>query len=123
MQQTGDYQVIAVVPSSYGQYTIWAYRPAKRSEHHVATSERALYRSGAGRHRIYGLGLPAAPSDEEKTGYCRPEPGPIIRTSLASFGALLISQARFVFLNAAIHVVVLAVRGVHHRLLRHLPVR
>ncbi len=31
MQQTGDYQVVAVVPSSYGQYTIWGYRPAKRS--------------------------------------------------------------------------------------------
>jgi 4-amino-4-deoxy-L-arabinose transferase-like glycosyltransferase len=32
MQQTGDYQVVAVVPSSYGQYTIWGYRPAKQSE-------------------------------------------------------------------------------------------
>ena len=33
MQQTGDYQVVAVVASSYGQYTIWGYRPAKQSEH------------------------------------------------------------------------------------------
>jgi cellulose synthase (UDP-forming) len=66
----------------------------------MATSERALYRTGPGRHRRYGLGLPAAPSDEEKTGYSDRNLALIIRTSLASFGALLISQARFVFLNA-----------------------
>ena len=89
----------------------------------MATSERALYRSGPGRHRRYGLGLPAAPSDEEKTGYCDRNLALIIRTSLASFGALLISQARFVFLNALFTWVVLAVLGVHHRLLRHLSVR
>lgn len=67
----------------------------------MATAERALYRSGPGRHRRYGLGLPAAPSDAEKTGYADRNLALIIRTSLASFGALLISQARFVFLSPA----------------------
>jgi cellulose synthase/poly-beta-1,6-N-acetylglucosamine synthase-like glycosyltransferase len=65
----------------------------------MATAERALYRSGPGRHRRYGLGLPAAPTDAEKTSYADRNIALIIRTSLASFGALLISQARFVFLN------------------------
>jgi 4-amino-4-deoxy-L-arabinose transferase-like glycosyltransferase len=32
MQQVGGYQVVAVVPSSLGQYTIWAHDPAQRSE-------------------------------------------------------------------------------------------
>ena len=46
MQQTGDYQVVAVVASSYGQYTIWGYRRRSNRSTNVATSERALYRSG-----------------------------------------------------------------------------
>ena len=32
MQQAGGYQVVAVVPSSVGQYTIWAYEPPQESE-------------------------------------------------------------------------------------------
>jgi hypothetical protein len=31
MQQVGNYQVVSVVPSSTGQYTIWAYQPLKPS--------------------------------------------------------------------------------------------
>jgi len=31
LQQTGSYQVVAVVPSSVGQYTIWAYKPPQES--------------------------------------------------------------------------------------------
>ena len=65
----------------------------------MATTERALYRSRPGRHRKYGLGLPAAPSDAEKISYADRNQALIIRTSLASFGCLLISQTRFVFLN------------------------
>ena len=65
----------------------------------MATAERAVQRAGAGRHRSYGLDLPAAPTDEETTRYVDPNLALIIRTSLASFGALLISQARFVFLT------------------------
>ncbi len=68
----------------------------------MATAERAPYRSGPGRHRRYGLGLPVAPSEAEKTGYADRNIALIIRTSLASFGALLISQFRFVFLSPAI---------------------
>ena len=101
MQQAGNYQVIDVVPSSVGQFTIWAYQPPKPSASVMAATEHAVYRSGPGRHRRYGLGLPAAPSDTEKTGYADRNLALIIRTSLASFGALLISQVRFVFLNAA----------------------
>jgi cellulose synthase (UDP-forming) len=52
-----------------------------------------------GRHRRFGLTLPAAPSDEEKSGYTDRNLALIVRTSIVSFGALLISQARFVFLN------------------------
>jgi cellulose synthase (UDP-forming) len=65
----------------------------------MATAERTRYRSGPGRHRRYGLGLPAAPTSCEKTDYADRNLALIIRTSLVSFGALLISQARFVFLN------------------------
>ncbi len=65
----------------------------------MATTERARYQRGPGRHRRFGLGLPAAPTDEEKKSYADRNIALIIRTSLASFGALLISQARFVFLN------------------------
>lgn len=31
MQKTGSYQVVRVVPSSVGQYTIWAYEPVQQS--------------------------------------------------------------------------------------------
>jgi hypothetical protein len=31
MQQAGGYQIVGVVPSSFGHFTIWAYRPAQRS--------------------------------------------------------------------------------------------
>jgi len=48
---------------------------------------------------MYGLGLPPAPTDEETTRYVDRNLALIVRTSLASFGALLISQARFVFLT------------------------
>ena len=65
----------------------------------MATAERDALPQRPGRHRRYGLGLPAAPTDDEKTGYSDRNLALIIRTSLASFGALLISQARFVFLN------------------------
>jgi cellulose synthase (UDP-forming) len=67
----------------------------------MATAERALLRSGSGRHRNNGLDLPAAPTDEEKIGYADRNLALIIGSSLASFGALLISQARFVFLSPA----------------------
>jgi cellulose synthase (UDP-forming) len=67
----------------------------------MATAEGTLPRTGRGRHRRYGLGLPAPPTDEEKNSYADRNVALIIRTSLASFGALLISQARFVFLDPA----------------------
>ncbi len=62
----------------------------------MVTAERAPNR---GRHRRYGLNLPNPPSDEEKARYSDRNLALISRTSLASFGALLISQSRFVFLN------------------------
>jgi cellulose synthase/poly-beta-1,6-N-acetylglucosamine synthase-like glycosyltransferase len=65
----------------------------------MATTERTIYRTRPGRHRKYGLGLPTAPSDAEKMSYADRNLALIIRTSLASFGSLLISQTRFVFLN------------------------
>src|ERR1700734_2252190 len=65
----------------------------------VATAERALARSRAGRHRRFGLEGPAAPDEEEKTGYADRNLALIIIPSLASFGALLLSQTRFVFVN------------------------
>jgi cellulose synthase (UDP-forming) len=69
----------------------------------MPTAERTLYRIGRGRHRKYGLGgLPAAPTDSEKAGYADRNLTLIIRTSLASFAALLISQVRFVFLSPAL---------------------
>ena len=46
-----------------------------------------------------GPGLPVPPSDAEKDMYADRNLALIIRTSLASFGALLISQARFVLLS------------------------
>jgi hypothetical protein len=33
MQQVGGYQIVAIVRSSFGQYTIWAYRPQQQSGH------------------------------------------------------------------------------------------
>jgi cellulose synthase (UDP-forming) len=65
----------------------------------MTTTEGALGHTGHGRHRKYGPGVPSAPTDEEKTAYAERNISLIIRTSLASFGALLISQARFVFLS------------------------
>jgi cellulose synthase (UDP-forming) len=67
----------------------------------LTTAERALSRTGSGRHRRNQLILPAAPTDEEKTGYADRNLALIIIPSLASFGALLISQSRFVFLSPA----------------------
>ena len=63
----------------------------------MATAERTLAR--AGRHRRYGLILPEAPSDEEKAGYAERNLALIIRTSMASFGALLLSQSRFILIT------------------------
>ena len=63
----------------------------------MATAERTVPGSRPGRHRRYGLNLPAPPTDAEKASYSDRDLAVIIRTSLASFGALLISQARFVF--------------------------
>jgi cellulose synthase (UDP-forming) len=65
----------------------------------VATTERTLSRSGPGRHRKYGLELPEPPGDDEKIGYADRNLALIIVPSLASFGALLVSQTRFVFVN------------------------
>lgn len=65
----------------------------------MATAEQAVGRVKPGRHRRYGLTLPTAPSDDEKLSYAHRNLALIIRTSLASFGALLISQSRFAFLS------------------------
>jgi cellulose synthase (UDP-forming) len=65
----------------------------------MATAEQSLAPSGPGRHRRYGLLLPAAPGEEEKARYADRNLALIIRTSLASFGALLISQSRFLFIT------------------------
>jgi cellulose synthase (UDP-forming) len=69
----------------------------------MTTAERSVRtRPGRspGRHRRFGLGLPAAPDDAEKASYGDRNIALIIRASAASFGALLLSQARFVFLNS-----------------------
>lgn len=65
----------------------------------MATTERSIHRGSPGRHRRWGLGLPSAPSDKEKTSYADRNLALITRGSLASFGALLISQVQFLFLN------------------------
>ena len=65
----------------------------------MATAERTLPPRGPGRHRRFGLGLPPPPSDWEKTAYADRNIALIIRTSVFSFGALLLSQSRFIFLN------------------------
>src|SRR5262245_66557140 len=65
----------------------------------MATAEPPVERAGPGRHRQFGLDVPPPPTDEEPPRYVDPNLALIIRTSLASFGALLISQARFVFLT------------------------
>ncbi len=67
----------------------------------MATAERTLPSRGPGRHRRHGVVLPAAPSDQEKTGYADRNLALIVIPSLASFAALLISQSRFVFLSPA----------------------
>ncbi len=67
----------------------------------MATTERTLPPRGHGRHRRFGLGLPPPPSDQEKEAYAHRNIALIIRTSVFSFGALLISQSRFIFLNPA----------------------
>jgi cellulose synthase (UDP-forming) len=66
-----------------------------------ATTER---RTGAHRRAgpDRGQQLPVPPSDTEKKLYADRNLALIIRTSLASFGALLISQARFVALRPAL---------------------
>jgi cellulose synthase (UDP-forming) len=46
--------------------------------------------------RLQGQVLPTAPSDAEKTRYADRNTALILRTSLASFGALLISQIHFI---------------------------
>jgi cellulose synthase (UDP-forming) len=52
----------------------------------------------SGRHRraVTGPQLPTAPSNDEKMSYADRNTALIIRASLASFGALLISQSRFI---------------------------
>jgi len=52
----------------------------------------------SGRHRQVAGGpqSPEAPSDNEKISYADRNTALIIRASLASFGALLISQSRFI---------------------------
>jgi cellulose synthase (UDP-forming) len=52
-----------------------------------------------GRHLAGGRHLPAPPTDAEKLSYCDRNLALITRGSLASFGALLISQFRFIFLS------------------------
>jgi cellulose synthase (UDP-forming) len=49
-----------------------------------------------GHHDKAYSGLPTPPTDEEKYGYADRNTALIIRASLASFGALLISQSRFI---------------------------
>jgi cellulose synthase (UDP-forming) len=67
----------------------------------MASAEGTLSSRSSGRHRRHGLVLPAAPTDEEKIGYADRNLALIICPSLASFAALLISQARFVLLSPA----------------------
>lgn len=61
----------------------------------MTTAERILSRGGSGRHRRTDFILPAPPTDEEKASYSDRNLA-LIRASLASVAALLISQARFV---------------------------
>jgi cellulose synthase (UDP-forming) len=68
----------------------------------MTATEEAREHAGPGRHRKYGLGVPSPPTDEEKASYGDRNIALIIRTSLASFGALLLSQARFVFLTPVV---------------------
>jgi cellulose synthase/poly-beta-1,6-N-acetylglucosamine synthase-like glycosyltransferase len=65
----------------------------------MTTTEYPVAGRGSGRHRRHGLMLPSAPTDAEKTWYADRNLALIIRPSLASFAALLISQSRFVFLS------------------------
>jgi cellulose synthase (UDP-forming) len=61
----------------------------------TATLKRGAPKHGTRGRRPAPL-LPSAPSDGEKSGYADRNTALILRTSLASFGALLISQARFI---------------------------
>jgi cellulose synthase (UDP-forming) len=65
----------------------------------MTTVERSVSQRGRGRHRQFGLGLPPPPTNYEKSAYADRNIALIIRTSIASFGALLISQSRFLFLS------------------------
>jgi cellulose synthase (UDP-forming) len=65
----------------------------------MPTAESAPVRGGPGRRRRGGLHLPAAPTDAEKASYADRNIALITRASLASFGALLISQFRFIFFS------------------------
>lgn len=56
----------------------------------------AVVDRGRHRRRVGELELPAAPNDTEKASYADRNSALIARASLASFGALLISQARFI---------------------------
>jgi cellulose synthase (UDP-forming) len=67
----------------------------------VATAETAPPRRSSGRHRRPEFHLPSAPTDAEKVSYADRNLALITRASLASFGALLISQFRFIFLSPA----------------------
>ena len=67
----------------------------------MTTAETAPPRRSSGRHRRAEFHLPAAPTDAEKVSYADRNLALITRTSLASFGALLISQFRFIFLSPA----------------------
>lgn len=62
-----------------------------------AVADRAVARRG--RHAKDRPQLPIPPSDAEKDMYADRNLALIIRASLASFGALLISQARFIMLS------------------------
>lgn len=68
----------------------------------VSVNPAASARAGQGTERpaqADGPKLPVPPSDAEKDLYADRNLALIVRTSLASFGALLISQARFVALS------------------------
>ena len=56
----------------------------------------AVVEGGSRPGPVEGSGLPSAPSNTEKTSYADRNTALIARASLASFGALLISQSRFI---------------------------
>ena len=79
----------------------------------VTTAEATSTR---GRHRETAPRLPVPPSDAEKGSYADRGVLLIICSSMMSFGALLISQAKFVFLRPAI-TWFFSFRGFHYYLL------